>query len=314
MDPKPFALSAEDSFVRAEDRLRQEFRMRNPNPNSRGPQRDAAAEAPIEFEDDEEYEPDDVPRNRRGDDDNGLVNAKKNKNEPAAKSLSYLEGLSLKELSDCIRECEAEVRKGRRDYDLPPGRRTANTEHYEERRLVATYQRDFIDRVLGGVKNGTIIVPNVDPARPGRYQLNVAQTWGLYLALVEQAKRLTEHNAKNMEGRLLEAQKDLQSIYREGDGFILAATKVVGMTTTGAWCFQEWGLAQNDEVENRSGRGGCGGLGGSYRQLSHEILPAVNHDRSALPIFTSNAPSMFLHSIKHVPSISICLLQEIINS
>ncbi len=208
--------------------------MRNPNPNSRGPQRDAAAEAPIEFEDDEEYEPDDVPRNRRGDDDNGLVDAKKNKNEPAAKSLSYLQGLSLNELSDCIRECEAEVRKGRRDYDLPPGRRTANTEHYEERRLVATYQRDFIDRVLGGVKNGTIIVPNVDPARPGRYQLNVTQTWGLYLALVEQAKRLTEHNAKNMEGRLLEAQKDLQSIYREGDGFILAATKVVGMTTTGA--------------------------------------------------------------------------------
>lgn len=63
--------------------------------------------------------------------------------------------------------------------------------------------------------------------------LSRAQKWTIFFYCLERAKMLTAIEVKKINDELFNAQKQLQEVFRYGDGQIIKKAKIVGMTTTG---------------------------------------------------------------------------------
>ncbi|KAG4074868.1 hypothetical protein HA402_009293 [Bradysia odoriphaga] len=110
-------------------------------------------------------------------------------------------------------------------------------QNVEHQLNVINRKESFIQLVLRSYKDKAILLPDVaskDSSFGVTNNLSTAQKWAIFFYCLERAKMLTAVSIKNVNDELFNAQKQLQEVFRYGDGQILKKVKIVGMTTTGA--------------------------------------------------------------------------------
>lgn len=101
----------------------------------------------------------------------------------------------------------------------------------------------FIQLILRSYKDKSILSTEVDVLLKDfedlsrrvqhHHQLSRTQKWAIFFCCLERAKKLTAFEVKKLNDELFDAQKQLQEVFRYGDGQIIKKAQIVGMTTTG---------------------------------------------------------------------------------
>lgn len=99
----------------------------------------------------------------------------------------------------------------------------------------------FMKEFLQRYQDGRIDLPKVTPdflatanRRSSVWLLSISEKWALYFYFIDEIKKHLLQEVIETEAFIMDAQKKMEEVKNQGDGFILQQAKVVGMTTTGA--------------------------------------------------------------------------------
>ncbi|XP_037052517.1 NFX1-type zinc finger-containing protein 1-like isoform X2 [Bradysia coprophila] len=97
----------------------------------------------------------------------------------------------------------------------------------------------FMKAFLRNYKDGRINLPNVTPDSLANdahsvWQHTISEKWAIYFYFIDKIKKYLLQEIIKIEAVIMDAQKKMDEVKNQGDGFILQQAQVVGMTTTGA--------------------------------------------------------------------------------
>lgn len=100
-------------------------------------------------------------------------------------------------------------------------------------------QCNFVKVIQQSYCDGRINLPKVTPdmlaeANASLWRLSLTEKWAIYFHIVDEIKKYLLQELVKIEASIMDAQKRMEEVKNQGDGFILQGAQVVGMTTTGA--------------------------------------------------------------------------------
>lgn len=223
------------------------FRKRLRNQQTKVVSPPAVNDEKLDSEDEEDYDLEELQQNRTDDskewwEDKTELRACNSKNGLA---VSYINPYSVSFCRSFIEAADEEIKLLIKSKKKPNYQNQAEqVSTLNGKIIIARNRMTFLELLMRVQKKELLELPNMrasiginSPTPLATSQLRAlttSQRWSIYFDVIETARELATEATKEVEKKLVAAQKNLEAIYRVGDGQILQKTKVVGMTTTGA--------------------------------------------------------------------------------
>lgn len=197
---------------------------------------------------DEDYDLDELQENRLIDDIYLEAERGDNRVPNIGKKLKYLHNDLRRTIHDTIANLEFQIQNIKSSKTLTAqafnadrlGQLNAELQIQKVRLNLVDKKESFMQLVLKSYKDKSILLPDMvkffeDYRISNRIvvSLNRQQKWAIFFFCLERAKHLTAVEIKQVNDELFNAQKQLQEVFRYGDGQIIKKTQILGMTTTG---------------------------------------------------------------------------------
>lgn len=198
---------------------------------------------------DEDYDLDELQENRLIDDIYMDAERSDNRLLPnIGKKLKYLHNDVKRTIQDTLAHLQSQISNLK--SSKPKAVTAFNTDRMEKLNADLQIQKhqlnlvekkeSFMQLVLTSYKDKSILLPDMNKffedyrqsQRLGTF-LNRQQKWAIFFFCLERAKLLTAIEIKQVNDELFNAQKQLQEVFRYGDGQIIKKSLILGMTTTG---------------------------------------------------------------------------------
>lgn len=99
-------------------------------------------------------------------------------------------------------------------------------------------QSDFVAKLHKYHRDGQLKLPVISPEwfaeKTSIWRTSLSEKWALYFYVIDAVKKHLLTEIVKIEANIIDAQKNMEDVKNKGDGLILQAAMVVGMTTTGA--------------------------------------------------------------------------------
>lgn len=212
------------------------------------PQQAAAKKNVEDSDSDEDYDLDELQENRLIDDIYMDAERADNRVLPnIGKKLKYLHHDVKRTIQDTLANLQSQISNLKSSKALTA--QAFNTGRMEQLNADLQIQKhqlnlvekkeSFMQLVLTSYKDKSILLPDMkkffedfrQSQRLGNLQRQ--QKWAIFFSCLERAKLLTAIEIKQVNDELFNAQKQLQEVFRYGDGQIIKKSLILGMTTTG---------------------------------------------------------------------------------
>lgn len=100
-----------------------------------------------------------------------------------------------------------------------------------------SFLKEFLRRCLDGRTDLPPVTPDLLATANEEgsvWRLSLSEKWAIYFYFIDEIKKYLLREIIKVETNIMDAQRKMEEVKNQGDGFILKRAQVVGMTTTGA--------------------------------------------------------------------------------